>query len=98
MHSDIAEPGTYKTKMHKRGPWVAAVVWMEEGKMRAHVDGREVEIEGEAPKGWPWRRIPQDEFDFMTRDAEWCRRHAPRDPKSTPWVPVNLRTMKPPTF
>ena len=96
MHSDIAEEGFYKTRLHRRGPWVAAAVWMDEGKMRAYVDGSEVEIEGEAPKTWPWRRITQQEFDYMTRDAEWCRRHAPGDPKSTPWVGVNLRKMRAP--
>ena len=64
MHSDIAEEGFYKTKMHRRGPWVGARVWFEDGKMRAHVDGRDVEIEGEAPKGWPWRRITQDDLKF----------------------------------
>lgn len=104
---DRPQPGYYKRRLVKGGPWVAVRIWIEEErdedgellcdqKLLCLVDGKEAD----AYEQWPWvagRAIPEHEYRFMVDDAAWCRKFAPDDPKANPTKPINLRTTTPVT-
>lgn len=62
--------------------------------LACEVDGRPVD----PLEAWTWlakQPIGRAEFEFMTADAEWCRQHAPDDPKASPrqkvdWNAINI--------
>lgn len=56
------------------------------------VDGRAVD----PAEAWTWlakNPISRREYEFMAADAEWCRRHAPGDPKANPRQRVDWNTL-----
>ena len=105
VQADAPQPGYYRRKLVKNGPWVAARIWIEEerdeaGELQSEqkffclVDGKPVD----AFEAWTWlanRPITEAEYRFMVDDAAWCREYAPHEPKANPTTPINLLTTAP---
>ena len=95
----MASPGFFKTRLVKNGAWVPARLWTVEErdpetgdliadvKYFAEIDGKSTDAT--APRNWPWTKIPEAEFRFMTDTAKWARTYAPHLPAANPDVPVN---------
>lgn len=41
------------------------------------------------------RRISRDDYDYLLKDAEWCRAYAPDEPRASPRQAADLRKMRP---
>jgi len=98
---DRPQPGFYRTRLVKNGPWVAARIWLDDSiperpaVLLAEMGGKEVDA------FWLWTRvidqpISEAEFQFLTADAEWCSQHAPTEPAANPTKSINLRTAEMP--
>lgn len=103
---DQPEPGYYRRRLVKNGPFVACRIWIErdidpdtgeiiaDDKYLCTVDGKPAS----AMEQWSWlasHAISKEEYDFMLADADWCRKYAPDDPKANPTKAINLRATKP---
>jgi hypothetical protein len=94
------EPGYYKRRLTKGGPWVAVRFFRDgEGELRAEVDGRTERNDGtpfDPDELWPisW---PSDEKEhrFFAMMREWAQRYAPQHPAARPHEPIRLDTMAP---
>ena len=101
------QPGFYKTRLVKKGPWVPArIYWqgerdeetgelIEDERLFCEIDGRPADPFDR----WTYlcgNPITEAEFNLMTADAAWCRENAPTDPKATPLSPINIREMPAP--
>jgi hypothetical protein len=105
VEADKPEPGFYKRKLVKNGPWVGCRIWIEEERdedgnlisdvaYHCEVDGKPADAFAQ----WLWlasHPITESEYRFMVDDAAWCRAHAPDDPKANPARPINPSEVKP---
>jgi hypothetical protein len=96
-------PGFFKLRLVKGGPEVPARLWREEerddlGRLVADVRYF-AEIDGEPcdpanPPRWPWTRIEEPAWRYLTDLGAWARQHAPNDPQANPMLPVRLATVE----
>lgn len=101
------QAGFYRRRMVKGGVFVPVEIrliqvidpetgeLLEDERFEAIVDGSQVR---NILKTWEYccaHPISRDEYDFMCRDAEWCRQNAPMDPKVRTLAPVDLNQMDP---
>ncbi len=95
---DRPQPGFYRTRLVKGGPWVAARIWWDDSiqDRPAMLLGEVAGEEADAWSLWPrvvGQQIAENEYRFMTADADWCRQNAPDEPQANPRRAVDLRTM-----
>src|SRR6476659_3343138 len=50
VHENLPQPGYYRMRDGKRGPWVPVAIWQENGALRALRAGREAD----AQELWTW--------------------------------------------
>lgn len=106
MSGDTPQPGYYKRKLVKGGPFVAVKVWMNEPDVDAAGDlmddeGLMMLIEGERVNpddNWSWcmgNAIDKAEYDFMCADSDHAKQYRPDDVKANPRKPIDLANAKP---
>ncbi len=64
--------------------------------LTAVINGRE--RERQSAVDWIWltgRMIERKMYDYLLADAEWCRLHAPDEPRAKPWRPANINRTAP---
>lgn len=97
-------PGFFKLKWVKGGPEIPARLWRVEdrdpdtGELMADVQYF-AEIDGDpvdpaSPPRWPWTRIEEPAWRYLTDLGAWARQHAPNDPQANPRLPVRLATVE----
>lgn len=98
--------GWYQRKLVRGGPWVPAVIWMDQP-----IDVNSGELEApeqlfcqvgdaiaDADEQWPWlctEPIREDRWKFMQSVREWTFHYAPHEPENSPLKPYNWNTLKP---
>ncbi len=102
---DQAEPGLFRIRLVKGGPWVAAAIECDAlGVWSAVIDG---ERQDPAHPDWTlaesvariWHygdRISDSDYEFLIERARWCRANAPESPEANPKRPVNIGREPPP--
>lgn len=99
------EPGFFKLRLVRAGPWVAALIYMpcpmdpefgfpldRSRRLAAEIDGQEAD----PMRVWlHGRMIPRSEYLFLRDDAQWAKRYAPNDPKANPKQAIDLNAMQP---
>jgi len=109
--NDTPQPGHYKTRVVRNGPFVPARVWInvperDEAGDLMDDEGLMMEVDGEFVNGqhmdqkWLWmigNPITKQEYDFMIADSDHAQKYRPGDPKSQPTKPIDLST-QPPIF
>ena len=97
---DEAQPGWYKRKLVRGGPFVAVEIWMEQlvddagdlvapEELRCEVDGSPADPHDL----WTYvcdNPISQAEFRHMRSLAAWVKAHSPDEPVANPREPINL--------
>lgn len=106
IHDSDPQPGFYKRKLIKGGPFVPARIWIEQ-----HVDGdgdltREEVLRCEigdrtanAADQWSYlaaNPITEADYRFMRDSAAWAAEHAPMRAIASPTQAVNWMTAAPP--
>jgi hypothetical protein len=95
------EPGFYKRRLVKGGPWVAVRFYLDDsGKLRVEVDG-DTHRDGELidpHEEWPvcWPSSESDHWFFAIM-REWSRKHAPHHPAARPRERIDLGSLPPRT-
>jgi hypothetical protein len=93
------QPGYYKRRLVKGGPWVAARIWMDQPidelgelcgdeTLQCEVAGRWADPED----AWTWicaNPISEQEFKYLTALAEHCAAHEPSHPSANPRQPID---------
>jgi hypothetical protein len=97
---DQPEPGYYKMRLRRGGPWVGVrIAFDQSGDPRAEVDGRSDWPDGspiDAFAIWPYVRVSdQGEFEFLARWREWALAHAPEHPAARPFEPIDYSKLPP---
>lgn len=94
---ETPSPGTFRVRLVRFGPWVAAKIVNENGLWWVELDGRE--YGGDAD---PWRaehmervwfhghRIAEDEYRAALAVSMWARTNAPDHPAATPDRPIDM--------
>ena len=109
MSGDAPQPGHYKTRLVKGGPFVPARVWLNETDKDEAGDyledqGLMMEIDGEfinpqyIDQKWVWMMgnpITKQEYDFLLADSDHAKQYRPDDPKAQPTKSIDLATQKP---
>lgn len=102
--SDEPEPGLYKSRLVRGGPWVAAQVWHDPSTALWHVkiNGQHA---GESPDPWEidWLRnryfyalrIDQIEHDYLVSLSVWAVENDPNHPAAQPSQPIRLGSLPP---
>ena len=65
-------------------------------RMVGDINGRE--RDRESAVWWVWlggRMIDRKMYDYLLADAEWCRLHAPDEPRGKPWRPADINRSAP---
>lgn len=100
---DQPEPGFFLVQEAPGAAWMPARIvrpcpiefsvdapwqWLDRWPpLRADIDGRPADVE----RVWTSRRrISMAEWLYLTRTAEWERRHAPTSPMANPRQPIDL--------
>ena len=97
------EPGWFRTRMVRKGPWVPARIYCEPATdpltgelmerpamLLAEINGRPCEPERVWQFCWP---ITEDEYRFMLANIAWAEQHAPRDPAANPERAIDLNAI-----
>ena len=95
------EPGFYRMRLVKDGPWVPARIWIEDGErdpetgelmsdeiLRAKTGDQEADIDD------IWGRlqvIPEAEYDYLLARGRWAAKHEPQSPEANPRRPIQSR-------
>jgi len=96
---DEPQPGWFKRKLVRGGPFVAVEIWMEQPVEDGELLAPEVlrcEIDGVAADPhdqWTYvadNPISEAQFRHMRADARWVKAHAPDEPAASPREPINL--------
>lgn len=106
---DSPQPGYYKTRLVRNGPFVPARVWFnvperdeagdlldDEGLMM-EIDGQRINGEQTINEKWLWmygNPIDKQEYDFMIADSDHAKQYRPEDPKAKPTKSYDLGTAK----
>jgi hypothetical protein len=93
------EPGYFKRRLVKLGPWVSVRFFLDDGEIRVEVDGRLHDDDGKAfdpYEEWPlcWPSTEAD-YRFFAVMREWAQRHAPHHPAANPRRRIRLDDMPP---
>lgn len=106
IHADDVQAGWYTRRMVRGGVRVPVEIkliqiidpeigeLLEDERFEATVDGEPANV----TNIWTYcasNPISREEFEFMSKDAAWCRVHAPNDPKTRVMAPVDLNEMPP---
>lgn len=101
---DAPQPGWYKRRLIRNGPWVPARIWRhpEIDFVTDKPSGRDMllcEVNGERREAeLQWgalclRPISEVDFNFMVKNAVWAKAHAPHEPEANPEKPTNWNTV-----
>ena len=100
IHDGDPQPGFYRRRMVRHGPWVPVRIWLEQPiddetgeltgdeTLRCEVDGRDAD----PFRHWTYvadQPISEADFDYMREHAAWALRHAPDHPIANPNSPVD---------
>jgi hypothetical protein len=110
--TEDAQPGWYKTRLVKGGPFVPARVFVEreydsesgdlltDERLRIEVNGRIIDEEKHADAwlGLAKRPITQAEYDYMTAVALHAGWHDTKQPQANPHKPIDWLSVRPPIF
>ena len=98
----IAVEGTYRYRLVRKGPWMAAELRWENERLAAYIDGNRSVGDADswgldavmriALWGEP---IDRAEHDFLIAKAKHAREHDPSHPMARPTKPINLRLVDP---
>lgn len=97
---DKPEPGYFRLRLVRRGPWVPARIWLDHPtdpltggpldrsvKLLAEIDGKPADIW----KVWHWGRpIHVTEYNYLRGVTEWALVHGQDAPEANPGVAVDL--------
>lgn len=102
------EPGFFKLKLVRGGPWVPAIIWRAcpiefEPEtfqavdrcyhLQAEINGKQADV----MRVWTAReRITMAEYLYLTDDRAWVTQYAPHLPEANPLVPIDFNTLSPP--
>lgn len=104
---DQPQPGYYKTKLVRGGPWVPARIWWEPpldpvtGELLDRPPMLLAERAGKPVDPyelWPHvagREISEAEYRYLVDDAAWCQEWAPHEPQARPRERVDLNELQP---
>lgn len=91
-------PGFYKTRLVKGGAWLPARIWTteevrgEDGNLlqdlRLQAELGTERVDAIDPPHWPWFPATEEEWTYLRKDLEWCRKHAPWKPIANPTRPA----------
>lgn len=106
--TDQPEPGWYKRKLVKGGPFVPARIWLrQEVDEAGELLDDEIllcEVNG-TPRDpydeWNWlcaNPISEEDYDHMRDLKQWAAYHSPNDPSVNARKPVDWATIAPPKF
>lgn len=99
---DEPEPGFYRSKLVRGGPWVGVSVERDDvGDWHVTVDGIERERSRD-PWTIPWLRdryhyadrIKEAEHAYLVATSAWAREHNPDHPAANPRQPIRPTTLK----
>lgn len=100
----IATPaGHFVMKWGKGCPEVPCRLWrdevrdevgdlMEDVRYHAAVDTESVDPAD--PPRWPWTRIPEQQWRYLTDRFAWCRQWEPDGPEANPKRPIRQSTVE----
>lgn len=103
---DLPEPGLFRLRLVRGGPWVAAEIAQDEvGRWTATIDGAVLEpshTDAALAEGvfrvWHYgHAIGASEHAFLVERALWSRIHAPDSPEANPKQPIRIGAL-PPAF
>jgi hypothetical protein len=102
---DLPQPGLFKIRLVRGGPWVAAEIAQDEaGRWSATIDGAAADSHPDPAQAegvfriWHYGSvIDASEHAFLTERARWARTHAPDSPEANPKRPISVGAM-PPAF
>ena len=109
MTTDTPQPGHYKTRLVRNGPFVPARVWinkperddagdlMDDEGLMMEVNGERISGEQLIAETWLWlmgNPIDQAEYDFMMADSDHAQKYRPDDPKARPTKAIDLGSQK----
>ena len=107
---DRPEPGFFRLKLTKGGPWVPAILYRpcpiefapetfqgvdRHYRLVAEIDGKLVDVARVWTSG---ERIPLAEYLFMKADHAWVRENAPHLPEANPGQSIDFNVLQPPSF
>ncbi len=104
---DKPEPGHFKMRLVKQGPWVPALIYRPcplelEPETFQHIDRwphLKAEIDGmpaSVDRIWTsGRDIPVAEYLFLKADRAWVRQYAPHLPEARPEEAMDLNKLAP---
>lgn len=96
-------PGYFVTTLGKGCPEVPARLWRDEVRDEVgdlmqdivyHAAIDTDEVDPTSPERWPWTRIPEDRWKFLTELAAWSRAHDPDSPAANPRRPIKQSTIE----
>lgn len=107
VHDD-PQPGYYRRKLAKGGPWVPVRIWIEQDiddagdlvvppRVRCLLNGHEAD----AGEQWTWccaEPITRAEYAYLLDTGRWAAAHAPDEPLANPGARIDLLTVPPPKF
>ena len=102
---DQPEPGCFKLRLVRSGPWVAATIQCNaEGHWSATIDGKRGDSHADPAQAdgvfrvWHYgSMISGSEHDYLVDLALWARIHAPDSPEANPTRAINVNAL-PPAF
>jgi hypothetical protein len=99
---DQPEPGLFRCRLVRRGPWVPAAIRHEAGLWWAELNGERLEAAADpahAPKVFEiWLSghvIDRAEYEHMQRVRGFAERYAPAHPGAKPREPIVLAQLPP---
>ncbi len=106
-YSDGPQAGYFRVRLVRKGPWVAARVWLDDDRFepgnpenrldrspiwRAEIGGREVEVERVGPYA---QSIEFSEYRYLLANADHAAKYRPASPEANPNQGVDLNSMPP---
>lgn len=102
------EPGFFKRRLVKGGPWVPVAIWIEAERdeagdllsdevVKCTVDGRLVDVDSH----WTYcagSPITEAEFDYLSRVSSYAKASDKREPLANPRKPIDPLKFPLPTF
>lgn len=107
LHNDDPQAGFYRTRLVRGGIFVGVRVWMhqeidpetgelcDDERLRAEINGIEVEDVAESWSRFCDQPITEDEFDYLEQRRVWSLYYAPDDPAANPRRAVDWRKILP---
>ena len=98
LKSGLPEPGFYRLRMVKAGPWVPVRIWLEDGDRDPETDelmsdqvlrAKVGDQERDPSKIWTFLwDITEEEYYFLLSRARWATAHNPTAPEANPKRPI----------